>query len=273
MRIGSQARADLRLDSASDGRHRGHRPRDRASARRPRREADPDGSPRRCARAPGRRARRAARWRSTSPSAPRWRACWARPARSTSSSPTPRCRRSGALEDFSVQEIDRALDVNLRAPIVLAHAPRAAHGRARAAATSSSSPRSRARRRRRTRRSTTRPSSACAASRPRCAPTCATAASASRRCSPASSATPACSPRPSVKLPPGVGTRTPGGGRRRRRQRRSSATAARSTSRRCRCASARSSRASRRRRPDAFARRIGSDDISRQMAEGQREKR
>jgi short-subunit dehydrogenase len=29
---------------------------------------------------------------------------------------------SGALESFSVQEIDRALDVNLRAPIVLAHA-------------------------------------------------------------------------------------------------------------------------------------------------------
>jgi short-subunit dehydrogenase len=29
---------------------------------------------------------------------------------------------SGALESFTVQEIDRALDVNLRAPIVLAHA-------------------------------------------------------------------------------------------------------------------------------------------------------
>ena len=28
---------------------------------------------------------------------------------------------SGALDSFSVQEIDRALDVNLRAPIVLAH--------------------------------------------------------------------------------------------------------------------------------------------------------
>src|SRR6478752_10211439 len=29
---------------------------------------------------------------------------------------------SGALDSFTVQEIDRALDVNLRAPIVLAHA-------------------------------------------------------------------------------------------------------------------------------------------------------
>src|SRR6185312_14402239 len=28
---------------------------------------------------------------------------------------------SGALDSFTVQEIDRALDVNLRAPIVLAH--------------------------------------------------------------------------------------------------------------------------------------------------------
>ena len=37
-----------------------------------------------------------------------------------SSSPTPRCRRAGTLDDFTIEEIDRALDVNLRAPIVLA---------------------------------------------------------------------------------------------------------------------------------------------------------
>ena len=37
----------------------------------------------------------------------------------------------GRLDDFSVEEIDRALDVNLRAPIVLAHAPAAGDGGAR----------------------------------------------------------------------------------------------------------------------------------------------
>ena len=40
----------------------------------------------------------------------------------TSSSPTPRCPASGVLDSFSVEEIDRALAVNLRAPIVLARA-------------------------------------------------------------------------------------------------------------------------------------------------------
>ena len=39
---------------------------------------------------------------------------------------------SGVLESFSVEEIDRALDVNLRAPIVLARALSQGHGRARA---------------------------------------------------------------------------------------------------------------------------------------------
>ena len=68
-------------------------------------------------------------------------------------------------------------------------------------------------------RSTRRRSSACAASRCRCARTCAPPASASRRSSPASSATPACSRDAGVELPPGVGTRTPRGRRGRGRAR------------------------------------------------------
>ena len=45
-----------------------------------------------------------------------------RPARSTSWWRTPRCRPPGGWRPSRVEEIDRALDVNLRAPIVLAHA-------------------------------------------------------------------------------------------------------------------------------------------------------
>ena len=48
---------------------------------------------------------------------------------------------TGQLTSFTVEEIDRALAVNLRAPMVLARELAAAHGRARAAATSSSCPR------------------------------------------------------------------------------------------------------------------------------------
>ena len=55
--------------------------------------------------------------------------------------PTRGCRASGQLTSFSVEEIDRALAVNLRAPMVLARVHRRAHGRARAAATWSSCPR------------------------------------------------------------------------------------------------------------------------------------
>ena len=77
----------------------------------------------------------------------RSRACSARPATSTCWSPTRRCPASGVLESFTVEEIDRALDVNLRAPIVLAQALVRGDGRAARTATSCSSPRCRARRR------------------------------------------------------------------------------------------------------------------------------
>jgi len=77
---------------------------------------------------------------------------------------------SGPLLEYEQDAIDRALEVNLRAPIALARA--LAPGMVRGGAdTSSSSPRSRARRPRRTRRSTSPPSSACAASRSPCATT------------------------------------------------------------------------------------------------------
>ena len=101
---------------------------------------------------------------------------------------------SGRLDSFSIEEIDRALDVNLRAPIVLARAlapamvargqraPRV-HLLARRQGDHAAAP-----------RSTTRPSSACAASRWPCAPSCAAPASACRPYSRASFATPACSP-------------------------------------------------------------------------------
>ena len=44
------------------------------------------------------------------------------PGRSTCSWRTRRCPASGAVVDFSPEQIDRALDVNLRAPIQLARA-------------------------------------------------------------------------------------------------------------------------------------------------------
>jgi len=71
---------------------------------------------------------------------------------------------AGWLTDFTEEQVVRALRVNLEAPMLLARAlfPGMIE---RGSATSSSSPRSRARRRARAARSTTRPSSACAASR------------------------------------------------------------------------------------------------------------
>ena len=83
--------------------------------------------------------RRPCRPRGRRPPAPR------HPATSTSSSPTPALPASGDLYHFSVEEIDRALDVNLRAPIVLARGSASAWPSA-ARATSCSSPRSPARR-------------------------------------------------------------------------------------------------------------------------------
>src|ERR671910_20086 len=80
---------------------------------------------------------------------------------------------SGHISSFSVEDIDRALAVNLRAPMVMARRladPAAA-------------------------RSTRPPSSGCAGSLTGCARTCAVRASASRSCCRASSATRGCSTR------------------------------------------------------------------------------
>ena len=49
---------------------------------------------------------------------------------------------SGRLDSFTTEQIDRALDVNLRAPIMLAHALAAGDGSSAAAGTCCSSPRS-----------------------------------------------------------------------------------------------------------------------------------
>ena len=53
---------------------------------------------------------------------PRWTAsCW-RPARWTFSSRTPGFPPRARLETFTIEQVDRTLDVNLRAPIALSHA-------------------------------------------------------------------------------------------------------------------------------------------------------
>ena len=79
---------------------------------------------------------------------------------------------AGRLETFTTEEIDRALDVNLRAPIALAHALLPAMLARRRGPPACSSPRSRARPPFPATRSTTPRSSACAASPRGCAPTC-----------------------------------------------------------------------------------------------------
>ena len=67
---------------------------------------------------------------------------------------------SGPVLEFTEEQIDRALDVNLRAPILLAHHLAPDDGASAAAGTSSSSRRSPARSPHRVRRSTARRSSA-----------------------------------------------------------------------------------------------------------------
>ena len=92
---------------------------------------------------PAHRRARAARGRdrrprcspSTSPTRAAVRARRASRPTSTSSSPTRRCRVGPARRRSRVEQIDRALDVNLRAPIVLAHELAPRDGRAAAAAT------------------------------------------------------------------------------------------------------------------------------------------
>ncbi len=115
---------------------------------------------------------------------------------------------SGLLEEFSTEELDRVLDVNLRAPIVLAHAlapAMAARGGGHLVFVSSLS----GRRPRRARSCTTRQSSACAALRWRCASTCARSTWASRWSAPGFIRDAGMFADSGARLPPGVGTRTP----------------------------------------------------------------
>ena len=109
-------------------------------------QADPHRTAHRRARAARRRARRSRALAVDLSRARRGRSsARARPARSTSSSPTPRCPPPGTLDSFTMEEIDRALDVNLRAPIALAHALVPADDRLAGADTCCSCPRSPAR--------------------------------------------------------------------------------------------------------------------------------
>ena len=166
---------------------------------------------RRAARGARRRARRARASRPTSPSrdAPGAAARGGR-ATSTCSSPTPALPASGELTSFSPEEIDRALDVNLRAPIMLARLLRRAM-----VARAVRAPRVRLLavgqgRRARTPRSTRRRSSGCAGSRSALRQDLARARRRRLlRVPRASSATRACSPTPARRCPPGVGTSTP----------------------------------------------------------------
>ena len=59
------------------------------------------------------------------------RRCRSEPGAVDVSSPTRRCPRAGRYEDSAPEEVDRALDVNLRAPIQLARAFAPANGGAR----------------------------------------------------------------------------------------------------------------------------------------------
>ena len=93
-----------------------------------------------------------------------------RPARSTCWSPTPACRAPARCRSSSPDEIDRVLEVNLRAPIALARrlAPGDGRARQRSARVRRLVRRARCRRPARA-RSTPRRSSACAGSRTCCA--------------------------------------------------------------------------------------------------------
>ena len=118
-------------------------------------------------------------------------------------------RRPAGCDDFSPSRSSGALRVNLEAPMLMARALVPGDGRARLrpprlhrlALGQGGDPA--------LLRSTTRPSSACAASPSACAPTSARRASASRSSPRASSATPACSPTPAPTPIAGVGTGTP----------------------------------------------------------------
>ena len=109
----------------------------------------------------------------------------------------------------AAEQLKRALRVNLEAPMLLAQALCAGDARARRGPPGLHLLPFAASRRARSPPSTTRPSSACAASPSACAPTSSRRASASRSSRPGSSAKPACSPTPGAKPPPGLGTGRP----------------------------------------------------------------
>lgn len=106
---------------------------------------------------------------------------------------------SGELLDYTPDQIDRALAVNLRAPAMLARllAPAMVEARRGQLVFVGSIS---GKKRRSTPRSTTRPSSVCGASRSGCGRTCTNTRSACRSCSPVSSGTRACSRRPAPSL-------------------------------------------------------------------------
>ncbi|GDY58806.1 beta-ketoacyl-ACP reductase [Streptomyces violaceusniger] len=129
---------------------------------------------------------------------------------------------SGPVLDYRPEELDRALDVNLRAPVLLSRlmAPRMVEaGSGHLVMIGSLSGRTASP----ARRSTTRPSSGCAASPSGCGRTCTARGSGFRWCSPDSWATPGCSPTRVRPCPPGS-VRSPPGGWRPRPSGRSSAT-------------------------------------------------
>ena len=101
----------------------------RALARAAPRSSSPAAAPTCSSRSPPRPA--AARSPATSPTPPTSTGCSTRRATSTCWSPTPACPGSGHITSFSVEDIDRALAVNLRAPMVMARRlaePMAARG-------------------------------------------------------------------------------------------------------------------------------------------------
>ena len=177
----------------------GHGDRPRAGGARRRRSSSPAAAPTCSSRSPPRPA--AARSRATSPTAADVERLLDEAGDVDVLVANAGLPGSGHIDDFSVEDIDRALAVNLRAPMVMARRlaePMAARGarapRVRLLAVGQG-------RRAAAARSTRRRSSACAASRTGCARTCATAASASPSCSPASSATAGMFHDAGVKLP------------------------------------------------------------------------
>jgi hypothetical protein len=178
---------------------------------------------------------------------------------------------TGLLADYSLDELDRALDVNPRAPIVLAKlaGERMAACRRGHIVFISRCP---GRRRSGTRPSTTPPSSGYVASPSHSERTCGPTTSVSPRCSPVSSGTPACSPTPA---PPCLRASAPGhrGTWHARPCGPSSATTPRWTWPRSACACWSCWGGAFPRLAAAVQRRVGGDEVTEQLAKGQRHKR